>query len=156
MVRYPFYLLALSCLLYLSPTLLQAQGKQDPYPGCGTILIETRQTGVAAFGSWSRFIESQGVRLDRTDPTLLQLNTLPIAIKKMNCEYFIESTVTDNGNILINLKWRSLSPDSTTGQPAVFQKWSYGAEKKSVAFTLYNEIMRLVDNFGYTLIWYTR
>ncbi|MFM8806132.1 MAG: hypothetical protein ACKOD1_02115 [Sphingomonadales bacterium] len=146
----------LGCLLPFAPTTLSAQGKQDPYPGCGTIIIETRLSGVAAFGSWSRFIESQGVRLDRTDPTLLQLNTLPIAIKKMNCEYFIESTVTDNGNVLINLKWRSLSLDSVTQQPASFQKWTYGAEKKSVAFTLYNEIMRLVDNYGYTLIWYNR
>ena len=151
-----FTVLLLGCILQLVPTSLPAQGKQDPYPGCGTIIIETRQPGVAAFGSWSRFIESQGVRLDRTDPTLLQLNTLPIAIKKMNCEYFIESTITDNGNILINLKWRSLSPDSATGQPASFQKWTYGAEKKSIAFTLYNEIMRLVDNYGYTLIWYNR
>lgn len=155
-MRNYFVLLFLGSLLQFAYTPLKAQGKQDPYPGCGTIIIETRQSGVAAFGSWSRFIESQGVRLDRTDPTLLQLNTLPIAIKKMNCEYYIESTVTDNGNILINLKWRSLSPDSATGQPAPFQKWTYGAEKKSVAFTLYNEIMRLVDNFGYTLIWYNR
>ncbi|MFM8709739.1 MAG: hypothetical protein ACKOC7_00560, partial [Sphingomonadales bacterium] len=93
-MRHYFFLTLLGCLAQLSPALLQAQGKQDPYPGCGTILIETRQTGPAAFGSWSRFIESQGVRVYRTDPTLRQLNTLPIAIKKMNCEYFIESNVT--------------------------------------------------------------
>jgi hypothetical protein len=113
-------------------------------------------SGGGAFGSWSRHIESQGLRLDRTDPTLLQLNTLPITIKKMNCEYFIDSKVTENGTILVQLNWRTLTPDSTTKQPGSFQKWTYSAEKKSVAFTLYNEIMRLVDNFGNYLIWYSR
>jgi len=143
-------------LLSFCDNTLLAQGKQDPYPGCSTVLIETRMTGGGAFASWSRHIESQGLRLDRTDPTLLQLNTLPITIKKMNCEYFIDSKVTENGTILVQLNWRTLTPDSTTQQPGSFQKWTYSAEKKSVAFTLYNEIMRLVDNFGNYLIWYSR
>jgi|GEM_PF-6003055 hypothetical protein len=149
-------LLLIFWLLSISANKLWAQGRQDPYPGCSSILIETRMSGAAAFGSWSRHIESQGLRLDRTDPTLLQLNTLPVSIKKMNCEYFIESKVTDNGTILVQLNWRTLTTDSTTNRPPSFQKWTYAAEKKSVAFTLYNEIMRVVDTYGNYLIWYSR
>jgi hypothetical protein len=77
-------------------------------------------------------------------------------MKKSNCDYFIESIVTDRGDIRIQMKWRKLIADSTSKEPGAYQNWTYEDTKKSVPFILYNEIMRLVDNFGNYLIWYTR
>jgi hypothetical protein len=54
------------------------------------------------------------------------------------------------------MKWRKLIADSTSKEPGAYQNWTYEDTKKSVPFILYNEIMRLVDNFGNYLIWYTR
>jgi hypothetical protein len=132
------------------------QGKDAPYPGCGTITIETRQSGAAAFTSWSNYIEREGIRLDRTDPIFFQLNTLPISMKKSNCEYFIESSVNDRGDIRIQMKWKKLVADSTAKESTTYQNWVYDPTKKSIPFILYNEIMRLVDNFGNYLVWYNR
>lgn len=146
----------MALLVGLSGLSANAQGKDAPYPGCGTIVIETRQSAASAFASWSRYVEKEGIRLDRTDPIFFQLNTLPVTMKKSNCEYFIESAVTDRGDIRIQLKWKKLVADSTDQVPLSYQNWTYDAAKKSTSFILYNEIMRLVDNFGYTLIWYAR
>lgn len=143
-------------LLGVSGHTAYAQGKDAPYPGCGTIVIETRLAAATAFSSWSRYIEREGIRLDRTDPIFFQLNTLPITMKKSNCDYFVESIVTDRGDIRIQMKWRKLIADSTSKEPGAYQNWTYEDTKKSVPFILYNEIMRLVDNFGNYLIWYTR
>ncbi|MFM7646375.1 MAG: hypothetical protein ACKO41_06645 [Sphingomonadales bacterium] len=148
------WLLLLLMTLYTPASF--SQGKDAPYPGCGTITIETRLPGAAAFSSWSGYIEREGIRLDRTDPIFFQLNTLPITMKKSNCEYFIESSVNDRGDIRIQMKWKKLVADSTQQGSPDYQKWAYDPAKKSIPFTLYNEIMRLVDNFGNYLVWYNR
>lgn len=140
--------------LFYTP-LLRAQSS-EPYVGVRTITLQTRQSGGAAYNSWARHLEKEGVRLDRTDPIQFSLSSQPVLLKKLNCEFIVFTKVSDFGDIRINIQWHYLTADSTKGQTTDFKPWEYEEGKKSVSQAIYNEIWRVVDAFGVTLIRYGR
>lgn len=142
-------------LLFASTTLLQAQSS-EPYAGARTITIQTRQSGGAAYNSWARHLEKEGIRLDRTDPIQFSLTSLPVLLKKLNCEFVVNTKVSDFGDIRVSIQWHYLTADSTKGQTTDFKPWEYEEGKKSVSQAIYNEIWRVVDSYGVTLIRYGR
>jgi len=149
----------LFCLLLISllatGSLLNAQSS-EPFVGAKTITIQTRQSGAAAYNSWVRHLERENIRPDRTDPIQFMANSLPVLLKKQNCEFVVNTKVTDFGDIRITVQWRYLTADSTKGQTTDFRAWEYEEGKKSISQTIYNEIWRVVELYGVTLIRYSR
>ena len=136
-------------------SLLNAQSS-EPFVGAKTITIQTRQSGASAYNSWVRHLEKEGIRPDRTDPIQCMANSLPVLLKKQNCEFVVNTKVTDFGDIRVTVQWRYLTADSTKGQTTEFRAWEYDEAKKSISQTIYNEIWRVVETFGITQIRYSR
>lgn len=145
----------LLALLLSASTLLNAQSS-EPFVGAKTITIQTRQSGGSAYNSWARHLEKEGIRPDRNDPIQFMANSLPVLLKKQNCEFVVNTKVTDFGDIRINIQWRYLKADSTKGQTTEFKAWEYEEGKKSISQTIYNEIWRVIETYGVTLIRYSR
>jgi hypothetical protein len=145
----------LLALLLSATTLLNAQSS-EPFVGAKTITIQTRQSGASAYNSWARHLEKEGIRPDRNDPIQFTANSLPVLLKKQNCEFVVNTKVTDFGDIRITIQWRYLTADSTKGQTTDFRAWEYDEGKKSISQTIYNEIWRVVETYGVTLIRYSR
>lgn len=143
-------------IVFLSTTTLLNAQSSEPYVGARTITIQTRQSGGSAYNSWARHLEKEGIRLDRTDPIQFSLTSLPVLLKKLNCEFVVNTKVTDFGDIRVNIQWHYLTADSAKGQSTDFRPWEYEEGKKSVSQAIYNEIWRVVDAFGVTLIRYGR
>jgi hypothetical protein len=144
----------LLALLLSAFTLLSAQS--EPFTGAKTITIQTRQSGASAYNSWVRHLEKEGIRPDRTDPIKFEANSLPILLKKQNCEFVVNTKVTDFGDIRVSVQWRYLTADSTKGQTTSFRDWEYEEGKKSISQTIYSELWRVVELYGITLIRYSR
>lgn len=142
-------------MLFSVTTLVHAQSS-EPYVGARSITIQTRQSGGSAYNSWARHLEKEGIRLDRTDPIQFSLSSQPMLLKKLNCEYVVYTKVTDFGDIRVNIQWHYLTADSTKGQTTDFRPWEYEEGKKTVSQAIYNEIWRVVDSYGVTLIRYGR
>lgn len=142
-------------LFFTASSLLNAQSS-EPFVGAKTITIQTRQSGGSAYNSWVRHLEKEGIRPDRTDPIQFMANSLPVLLKKQNCEFVVNTKVTDFGDIRVSAQWRYLTADSTKGQTTEFRPWEYEEGKKSVSQTIYNEIWRVVETYGITLIRYSR
>jgi hypothetical protein len=135
---------------------LRAEAQTEPFVGAKTITIQTRQTPGGAYNSWARHLEKEGIRHDRTDPIKFELISLPVLLKKQNCEFVVYTKVSDFGDIRINIQWHYLTADSTKGQTTDYRPWQYEEGKKSVSQTIYNEIWRVVETFGITQIRYGR
>jgi hypothetical protein len=145
----------LLAFLLSATTLLNAQSS-EPFVGAKTITIQTRQTGGSAYNSWVRHLEKEGIRPDRTDPIKFEANSLPVLLKKQNCEFVVTTKVTDFGDIRVSAQWRYLTADSTKGQTTEFRAWEYEEGKKSISQTIYSELWRVVELYGITLIRYSR
>lgn len=145
----------LLALLIATTTLLNAQSN-DPFPGAKTITIQTRQSVGSAYNSWVRHLEKEGIRPDRTDPIKFEANSLPVLLKKQNCEFVVNTKVSDFGDIRVSVQWRYLTADSTKGETTNFRAWEYEEGKKSISQTIYSELWRVVETYGISLISYSR
>ena len=128
--------------------LTYSQTQSAPFKKANTILIETKLSNSDAFTKWGRHLAQNGYGIDKGDNNFYTLTTTPKDTKKFNYDFIINSTITDSGTVIINIKWRLKSNMVVQTGETQFYDWEYATGKNNIQNIIYEDLILTIKSFG--------
>jgi hypothetical protein len=135
-------------ILLIVPFVMEAQRSREPSEGTNTILIETGISASDAFLKWGRHLAQNGYSIDKSNNYFYTFTTGPKDTSKFNCDFIVNSTVTDSGTIIVTVKRRTKSDLLAGKLETQFYDWRYDTSKGDVRYVIYQDLRPVIDSFG--------
>lgn len=122
-----------------------AQEYKDMRKGMNEIVIKTDKTPEEAFKSWGRHLAQNGFGIEHSDANFLSISTKPKDTSKMNYDFFINTIIGDNGDIIVTMKWRLKSSWLAGTNATEFYDWELTSYKRDI---FYIDFMDMAKKYG--------
>jgi hypothetical protein len=129
--------------LFMLPLLVMGQSN-EPFRKANTIIIETGLSPEEAYSKWGRHLAQSGYAIGESNKEFLTLSTNPKDTSKWNYDFVLNSSIDENGKVVVQIKRRQKSSVIANTRASEFFDWHY--QGKSDVF--FNDVYPVVASFG--------
>ena len=142
--------------IFVLTIICHGQSEAVPFKKCNTILIQTSLNGNETFMKWGKHLIQSGFTLDKTNKDFLTISTVPKDASRYNMDFILNSSISDSGNIMLNIKWRVKSSILAETDATEFYDWEYSKSKGNIQNIIYNDILPMIKSFGEYIVTYEK
>jgi len=140
-------------IVLIIPNISFTQEYNEILSNVNTITINTSEMQSDLHFNWGKYLVQNGFEIANNDKDYFTIKTYPkdFSAKNCDCEFYIFSSILENGNIKskIKLRFKSSGIDLIAGgREYPFYDWEYQSKKKNPGFTLYQKVAPLFNGFG--------
>jgi hypothetical protein len=106
------------------PLLVMGQAA-EPFKKANVIVIETGLSPEEAYTKWGKYLVQNGFTIADSNKEFLTLNTGPKNTSKMNYDFVLNTSIQENGDIVVRSKWRIKASELAGRQATPFFDWKY-------------------------------